>query len=277
MTTSSPSLRMNEVNSGKVERLESSNVLAKRLTFVGHGTGVCGPTTLSSGWRVRTEVFPKERQGSRQTSGRARIFPLLFNSETQGSNPSEPSSTTMVTSDQDSTEQDGSSSSSSPGKKLIESISGGDVRASEEIVVGNPEAVQFVDDMGRSPLHYAAGMGIPSLCRFVLEAGAEIDQRDAAGLTPLHMAAGYVRSATVKALLELGADPTCAAEINGVQETPLSLVTKLIQNEKPKKMFVRKNERYENLQDVITMLEAFQRERESTGGVETDSTNPVAE
>lgn len=58
----------------------------------------------------------------------------------------------------------------------------------------------------RTPLHFAAAHGLPTLCRRLKDAGVGLNAQDLMGYTALHMAVGYERVETVRELLKLGAD-----------------------------------------------------------------------
>lgn len=59
---------------------------------------------------------------------------------------------------------------------------------------------------GLSPLHYAAREGQLASARLLLEAGAEIDQRNPDDITPLIMAIGNGHAEVAQVLVEMGAD-----------------------------------------------------------------------
>ena len=65
------------------------------------------------------------------------------------------------------------------------------------------------NNIGRTPLHYAAQGEAPALVAALVKAGAEVDAQDErGGWTPLHLAAWFGRTpAVVAALLSAGADP----------------------------------------------------------------------
>ncbi|KAL2132332.1 hypothetical protein VTI74DRAFT_3936 [Chaetomium olivicolor] len=74
------------------------------------------------------------------------------------------------------------------------------------------------DEVGRTPLHYAAGEYI---ARLLLQHGAAIDACDISGETPLHTAVKDGRYTTIEVLLENGANPN---DCSPSGETPLWLV-----------------------------------------------------
>ena len=84
----------------------------------------------------------------------------------------------------------------------------------------------FVPDAGRyimsgdTALHFAAASFHPSLCRRLLDLGADVHARNRRGVDPLHAASGGApggrpwnprqQAATIRLLIESGADPNCA-------------------------------------------------------------------
>jgi len=72
-----------------------------------------------------------------------------------------------------------------------------------------------VDDKGRPPLHYAAGLGLAPSVVLLVHYGAVLDARDPGGLTPLILASGYVKPQTLRVLIAAGADPTLEAPGQG--------------------------------------------------------------
>lgn len=59
----------------------------------------------------------------------------------------------------------------------------------------------------RTPLAWATLVGDPAIVAAVLDAGADVDERDTGGDTPLHVVAFFGRDAAGRLLLERGADP----------------------------------------------------------------------
>lgn len=62
------------------------------------------------------------------------------------------------------------------------------------------------DNMGRTPLHWAAFSGNIEAIKTLMSLGANIEARDLAEETPLHRAAGWANLETVKTLYQFGAD-----------------------------------------------------------------------
>jgi ankyrin repeat protein len=103
--------------------------------------------------------------------------------------------------------------------------SGSDSKLLETVALAwlDAGADPFADPDGASPLHHAAGRGLPALVARLLERGADAARADRAGVTPLHRALAHSDDRAVALsllLLRHGADPDAAA---GSGETPLGL------------------------------------------------------
>ena len=61
------------------------------------------------------------------------------------------------------------------------------------------------DKQGKTPLHYAVGMGWTETVNLLIAAGAKVEGRDLFGRTPLHHAAANGRAESIIALLDSGA------------------------------------------------------------------------
>ena len=64
-------------------------------------------------------------------------------------------------------------------------------------LLGHLCAPQWLDEAGRSPLHYAARAGAARTTRLLLEVGAGVNAADHFGYTALHEAAATPREARV--------------------------------------------------------------------------------
>lgn len=66
------------------------------------------------------------------------------------------------------------------------------------------------DDLGKTPLHYAAERSHLDVMRLLLASGADVDAHDEAaiGNTPLREVAGNCSFEVAKILIDAGADPT---------------------------------------------------------------------
>lgn len=68
-------------------------------------------------------------------------------------------------------------------------------------------SLEFEDERGRTLLMYAVQAGALDAARYLLQLGAEPDQRNATGMSALMLAAQYAQLAMVVQLLEYGAEP----------------------------------------------------------------------
>eukprot|EP00871_Galdieria_phlegrea_P003782 jgi/Galph1/4404/GphlegSOOS_G3124.1 len=114
------------------------------------------------------------------------------------------------------------------------------------------------DKEGRTALHLAAAIGVPSICELLLRAVGSratkfLNCADNLGLTPLHMAAGYCRTATVEYLLSWKPDLNIKSKDG---DKPIDLVLKLLQKEPKKMFFLFDNSRYLTLTQIYNMLVA---------------------
>jgi ankyrin repeat protein len=93
--------------------------------------------------------------------------------------------------------------------------------AAEMLIKSGNIDITYVDDWGRTPLHYIAGMGSIALAKFALENGVDVNYTDNRGETALHFAANANHNEVFKLLLANGADSSVADE-SGV--LPIHLV-----------------------------------------------------
>lgn len=105
---------------------------------------------------------------------------------------------------------------------FLKACKGGKRGVAEMLVKRGNVDITYVDDDGRSALHYASELGMLSLTRFLTEQGADLNYTDKWGQTALHFAASSRQREMVLYLLEQGADSTIA-DNKGV--LPIHLVT----------------------------------------------------
>jgi ankyrin repeat protein len=82
----------------------------------------------------------------------------------------------------------------------------GDLHKLKALIQANPALVSSKDDMGATPLYWAAWAGRMDAAKFLLSNEAEINARNKGGQTPLTGAAGQGRMEVVQWLLANGAE-----------------------------------------------------------------------
>mmetsp|Transcript_34472 Transcript_34472/g.47762 ORF Transcript_34472/g.47762 Transcript_34472/m.47762 type:complete len:236 (+) Transcript_34472:324-1031(+) len=88
---------------------------------------------------------------------------------------------------------------------LLAACKYGDLEAVEDFLAVGKD-VNETDEVGRTPLHFAAAIDHVEITCELLKAGASVDNVDQKNNTPLHYAAGYGRLDCVQILLDAGAD-----------------------------------------------------------------------
>ncbi|MCL2169279.1 MAG: ankyrin repeat domain-containing protein [Defluviitaleaceae bacterium] len=105
---------------------------------------------------------------------------------------------------------------------FMRACKGGRRGVAEMLVRSGNIDTTYVDDFGRTPLHYIAKMGMTALANFLISQGVDVDYTDNAGQTALHFAAGNRQKEVFKLLINNGADMDIADD-KGV--LPIHLVT----------------------------------------------------
>mmetsp|Transcript_19906 Transcript_19906/g.42849 ORF Transcript_19906/g.42849 Transcript_19906/m.42849 type:complete len:299 (-) Transcript_19906:354-1250(-) len=81
----------------------------------------------------------------------------------------------------------------------------------------------MLDNKGRTPLHFMAGVGLAPACVLLIHFGADVEAKDSMGITPVTMAAGYANAQTLKVLIAAGAQ----IDVETSQGTPWDIVKRL--------------------------------------------------
>lgn len=142
--------------------------------------------------------------------------------------------------------------------KLLEALQAG----------ANPDVL---DKQGRTPLHFAAGIGLAPAAVLLIHFGAKVDAQDFEGLTPLHMASGYANSQSIKVLVAAGADTNRISRTPGpIRGTPFQVVATLgefqydefMNRTAAQKVLKKKDDRLEKLKACMDVLDDPDKARE---------------
>ncbi|MGV8122270.1 MAG: ankyrin repeat domain-containing protein [Candidatus Xenobiia bacterium LiM19] len=89
---------------------------------------------------------------------------------------------------------------------IFRAIEANDLQAMKDFLKKNPSLININDNIGRSPIHCAAGLGHLGIVEILISQGADNNAKDNFGYTPLHCAAkgGYIK--TVELLISQCAD-----------------------------------------------------------------------
>jgi len=110
---------------------------------------------------------------------------------------------------------------SSSEKLMLKAAKNGDVTTVSQLLAESPDLLSVRDSDGSTPLHCAAWKGHVAVVEALLDAGADIQDRNQNhhwGDTALHTAAHGNKKAVVELLLARGADPNA---LNPAGRTPL--------------------------------------------------------
>jgi ankyrin repeat protein len=106
-----------------------------------------------------------------------------------------------------------------PKTRFYEAIGDGNLGAVKALSSDHPELLFSADDLGQTPLHWAAGSGQQEVAEFLLAHNANINAKTKRGRTPLHFAALNNHRDVAKLLLANKADLDARADDGA---TPLS-------------------------------------------------------
>ena len=89
--------------------------------------------------------------------------------------------------------------------EIHDAVKAGDVSKVKALLDADPALVRARDEVGRTPLHWAArGTSLPILT-LVVEKGAEVNAVDNGGIAPLHSLASQGNLDGIRLLLDRGA------------------------------------------------------------------------
>lgn len=145
---------------------------------------------------------------------------------------------------------------------FLKACKGGKRGVAEMLVKRGNIDITYVDDDGRSALHYASELGMISLVKFLTEQGADLNYTDKWGQTALHFAASARQREMVRYLLEQGADSTIP-DNKGV--LPIHLVTNRGQHDLLKLLLEHGSDPFvmSNDGESLLMVACYTRSRES--------------
>ena len=106
-------------------------------------------------------------------------------------------------------------------QSIFDAARKGDIAALKAILQANPGMTGARGEVGRSPLHEAILAAQNEAARFLIEAGSDVNSRDAEGIGPLGYAALTGNAAVAEMLIERGAKVD--AQDSAVGGTPLHL------------------------------------------------------
>jgi ankyrin repeat protein len=117
----------------------------------------------------------------------------------------------------------GAESEEDPWAESDKAIETKDLRAFKRLAAADPALPHTRNDLGDTPLHYAAWHGATNIVRFLLRAGADVNARGNDGYAPLHYAARYGKAAAARAVLAAGA---VVDAVNDFGFTPLFIAVR---------------------------------------------------
>lgn len=91
-------------------------------------------------------------------------------------------------------------------KTFLDWLKEGNEEKVREMIRQEPELLEWMDDIGLLPIHWAADRGHVAILRLLVEEGADINSLDLEEQTPLHYASCCGHVEAVKYLLSIGAD-----------------------------------------------------------------------
>lgn len=103
---------------------------------------------------------------------------------------------------------------------IHEIVSRDDISSLIRLLPLPPHSINQQDDKGRTPLHFAALLGLNHFIDLLMRWKAEINVQDVFGLTPLHLAAFAGQTNSIHKLVSWGANPNVKT---GIGHTPIEL------------------------------------------------------
>lgn len=149
---------------------------------------------------------------------------------------------------------------------LHKAVLEGDLELVRKMLKDGSEDVDGFDNLGSTPLMYAAYIGHQEVAKLLLEYGADIDSQNEAGLSCLHIAVFGENKEMVRLLLESGVDVSLETidEMNALEAaimTQQDEIAKIIQEANPnlvanvEQWNVALEDDFENMEDMETQIE----------------------
>ncbi|MBN1472651.1 MAG: ankyrin repeat domain-containing protein [Syntrophaceae bacterium] len=93
-----------------------------------------------------------------------------------------------------------------PAQEIVDAVKNNNIARVKELVEANPQLINYKDEIGRTPLHWAARGVYFEILRYLVENGANVNAKDNNGTTPLVSVVTRTHLEAAKVLIDSGAD-----------------------------------------------------------------------